>query len=145
MDNFSIFFTKLFSYEIFGIVFLAGVLFVGFMLGKLQEKITLHNRIKKERQDAIKKSRSVLTGQLCEQVAPFLPDFPCSHEDVRFIGKPIDFIGFSGMSSEKGEIEEVVFIEVKTGNSNLSKREQAIRSAIEQKRVRYVEYRIEDL
>jgi len=139
------FFENHFSYYFFLIVFLFLVLLIGFIFGKLQEKVIMHNRIKKERQDAIKKSRAVLAGQLCEQVAPFLPNFPCSHDDVRFIGKPIDFIGFSGMSSETGEIKEIVFIEVKTGNSTLSKREQEIRTAIEQKRVRYVEYRIEDV
>ena len=32
-----------------------------------------------------------MSGQIKEQISPFLPDFPCSAEDVRFIGKPVDF------------------------------------------------------
>jgi predicted Holliday junction resolvase-like endonuclease len=98
---------------------------------------------KKERKDAINRSRAVLSGQMLEQVAPFLPDFPCNPADVRFVGKPIDFVAFPGASENK-EIKEVVFIEVKTGNSVLSPREKEIKDAIQQGRVRYVEYRFDE-
>ena len=70
-----------------------------------------------------------------------MPDFPCNPSDVRFVGKPIDFVGFPGMT-ESGKVNEVLFIEVKTGGSELSDIERQIRTAIEKKKVRYVEYRI---
>lgn len=96
--------------------------------------------LKKERQDAIKRSRAVLGGQMVEQVSPYLPGFPCNPADARFIGKPIDFIGFSGLT-EKNCVDEVLLIEVKTGESKLSDREKEIKNAVKEGRVRYVEYK----
>lgn len=96
--------------------------------------------LKKERQDAVKRSRAVLGGQMIEQVAPFLPEFPCNPSDARFIGKPVDFIAFSGLS-EKNTVDEVILIEVKTGDSKLSGREKEIKNAVKNGRVRYVEYK----
>ena len=78
-------------------------------------------------------------GLAAEQVAPFLPEFPCSPADCRFVGKPVDFIAFPGLM-ENNEVKEVLLIEVKTGASALSNREKEVRKAVEQGRVRYVEY-----
>ena len=61
-------------------------------------------------------------------------------KDVKFLGKPIDFIGFK-TTGDSELIEEVLFIEVKTGDSTLSKREESLKKAIEKGKVRYVEYR----
>lgn len=121
-------------------------IFIGRLIGKLEMKALLAGYEKEARLDAVKRSRSVLLGQLGEQIAPFLPGFPCNPEDARFIGKPIDFIAFSGMSEcddgESGEIREILFIEVKTGNAVLSRREKEIKKAVAEGRVRYIEYRI---
>ena len=68
------------------------------------------------------------------------PKFPCHVKDVKFLGKPIDFIGFK-TTGDSELIEEVLFIEVKTGDSTLSKREESLKKAIEKGKVRYVEYR----
>ncbi len=95
----------------------------------------------KLRKDAVKRSRAVLGGQMLEQIAPFLPDFPCNPADARFIGKPVDFIAFPGLM-ENSKVSEVLLIEVKSGESKLNEREKEIRHAVEQGRVRYVEYRI---
>ena len=92
------------------------------------------------RSDAIKRSRSVLGGQLAEQVAPYLPGFPCNPADARFLGKPVDFVAFPGLT-EDNTVHEVLLIEVKTGKSALSGREKEIKRAVAEGRVRYVEYR----
>lgn len=105
------------------------------------QQIYFHKKIKFARQDAIKRSRAVINGQLNEQLSPFFPDFPCSPSDAHFLGKPIDFIAFSGLS-EKDSVDEILFIEVKTGSSNLSNRERAIKNAVQEGRIRYVEYRL---
>ena len=70
-----------------------------------------------------------------------MPGFPCNPGDVKFLGKPVDFVAFPG-SAEGRKIEEVVFIEVKTGESKLSNREKEIRQAVENKKVRYVVYEV---
>ena len=97
-----------------------------------------------QRADAIKRSRSVIGGQLAEQVAPFLPGFPCNPGDARFIGKPVDFIAFPGMT-EDNEVHEVLLIEVKTGKSALSGREREVKKAVAEGRVRYIEYRADEV
>ena len=74
------------------------------------------------RKDAILRSRSVLGGHFSEQLAPYLPDFEYLPTECRFIGKPIDFIVFKGMDDKK--IDEIIFVEVKSGNAKLSSQEK---------------------
>lgn len=115
------------------IVFLLTLLIIQFFRNQCDKK--------KLRKDAVKRSKAVINGQIAEQIAPFLPDFPANPSDARFIGKPVDFIVFSGLS-ENEKIDEILFVEVKTGKSLLSEREKEVKKAIEQRKVRYVEYRI---
>lgn len=124
---------------LFAVGLLAG-LALGRRAGKLEAERELPDRLATERDDAVKRSRSVIGGQVAEQVAPYLPEFPCDPGDAHFIGKPVDFVCFSGASS--GEIDEIVFVEVKTGASALSKTEKSLREAIVSGKVRWVEYRI---
>lgn len=124
-------------------VFLGIIIILSFIAGKIIGKLAaisrMEHRMKEERNDAVKRSKAVIGGQMAEQIAPFLPGFPCNPADVRFVGKPIDFIAFPG-AAENEKIEEIIFIEVKTGDSKLSEREKQIKEAVEKKRVRYVEY-----
>lgn len=125
------------------LIFIVLLCFVFFILGKKFGTIELKSKfdslLKEGRKDAVKRSRAVLSGQMAEQIAPFLNGFPCNPSDVRFVGKPLDFIGFPGAGDGSG-IKEILFIEVKTGNSTLSAREKEIKEAVEAGRVRYVEY-----
>lgn len=127
------------------IVALVTILFVAFLIGKRYGQSTARKKqeadIKNACDEAIKRSRSVLTGQISEQIAPFLPDFPCNPADVRFVGKPVDFVGFSGIT-DRDTVDEILLIEVKTGKSMLNKREKEVKKAIKEGRVRYIEYRI---
>ena len=122
------------------VLLLAAVFFAGKNAGRRFERHLNEENIRLIRSDAVKRSRAVLGGQMVEQVAPFLPGFPCNPADVRFVGKPVDFIGFPGAAEGK-PVEEVLFIEVKTGASALSRREREIKDAVNACRVRYVEYR----
>ena len=60
----------------------------------------------------------------------------------------MDFIGFvtskkdEDLPLEERSISEILFIEVKSGSSTLTKREKEVKKAIESKRVKYIEYRI---
>ena len=119
------------------------LLFVIFLLLLLIifQEIRIKSKLKKIRQDAVKRSNAVKGGQLAEQLAPFLPNFPCNPTDAHFLGQPIDYIAFPGLC-EKGSVDEILLIEVKTGTSQLSQREKGIRQAVEAGKIRYVEYRI---
>ncbi len=119
------------------LVFLA----IGIVVGKAVQVAKTQQIIKTEREKAVKKSREILGGQFGEQIAPFLPNFPCNPGDCKFMGQPVDFIAFPG-SAEGKSVDEVLFIEVKSGKSQLSEREKQIRSAIKNGRVRYIEYRL---
>lgn len=130
-------------------IFLFGLIFLsGFLIGFLIVSLVNLNKNRKLRKDAVNRSRAVLTGQILEQVAPYLPNFPCNPEDVKFLGKPVDFIGFvtskkdEDLPLEERSIKEILFIEVKTGKSVLTNREKEIKKAIENGKVRYIEYRI---
>ena len=115
-------------------------LFVGYAIGKYIAKKEQEDKIPEIRETAIKQSRAVLSGQFSEQIAPYLPEFPFKPTEVRFIGKPIDFVVFKGMDEKK--IEEVVFVEVKSGQSQLSKVEKSLKETIEIKKVSWKEYRV---
>ena len=125
------------------IIFFIGVI-IAYLLGN---KIGSRNRdrwwekeLPLHRKDAILRSRAVLGGSFSEQLAPFLPNFNHSPTECRFIGKPVDLIVFKGMDDKK--IDEVVFVEVKSGNSRLSSQEKKLKETIEKKRVKWEEYRI---
>ena len=102
----------------------------------------MSHKLKKIRQDAVKRSNAVKGGQLAEQLAPYLPNFPCNPADAHFLGQPIDYIAFPGLC-ENNTVDEILLIEVKTNTSQLSSREKEIREAVKSGRIRYVEYRID--
>ena len=119
------------------------LLFVIFLLVLLLifQQIRIFKKLKKIRQDAVKRSNAVKGGQLAEQLAPYLPNFPCNPADAHFLGQPVDYIAFPGLC-ENNTVDEILLIEVKTNTSQLSSREKEIREAVKSGRIRYVEYRI---
>ncbi|MFH1325611.1 MAG: Holliday junction resolvase-like protein [archaeon] len=122
-------------------ILILGIL-IGYFVGKFLRDRFWEGEIEGHRKDAIVKSRAVLGGMFSEQLAPYLPDFPYNPSEVRFLGKPIDFLVFKGMDEKK--IDEVVFLEVKSGKSNLNKAEKTLKDTIEKKKVRWEEYRIDE-
>ena len=122
------------------ILFLLIGIVIGHIIGAIRRNKYWEEQIEAERKDAIAKSRATLGGLFSEQLAPYLPDFPYNPSEVRFIGKPIDFVVFKGADNK--EIKEVVFVEVKSGKSRLSPQEKSLKDAIQDKRVRWEEYRI---
>lgn len=90
------------------------------------------------RRDAVTQSRAVLGGKFTEQIVPFFPDFRYDPTEVRFIGSPIDMIVFPGLA--RGEPEEIVILEVKTGRSaQLTPVQKKIRQLVEDGMVRWDE------
>lgn len=125
----------------FVLILIVPVIFlIGFIMGKLLTKKNNAKLLKNERLDAVKRSRAVLNGQLGEQIAPFLPDFPADPTEIRFIGKPVDYIAFNGAS--EGHIRDITFIEIKTGNAALTGVERSLKAAVSAGKITYTEYRI---
>lgn len=92
------------------------------------------------RRDAISKSVSVVRGKITEHLVPYMGQFPFDPRDCRFIGAPIDLVVFDGLYGDG--LREVIFVEVKTGNSSLSPRERSLRDAIKAGRVRWETIRV---
>lgn len=103
-------------------------------------KSQLKEAEKKARQDSLKRSRSVLRGQATEHLAPFIVN-GINPKDCRFMGSPIDYVVFDGLSAitdKTGKtINEIKFIDIKTGTSNLNTAQRRIRDAINEGKVSF--------
>jgi predicted Holliday junction resolvase-like endonuclease len=82
-----------------------------------------------------KKSGEVRLGHIAEKLAPFLEGFTYDPANASFLGQPIDYVVF--------EDEEVVFVEIKSGNAKLSPKQKHIKELIENKCVSWKEIRID--
>jgi len=107
-------------------------------LMRAQEQLTADT--KRIRADAIKKSTAVVKGKVAEQLVPFADVFPFNPRNARFLGGPVDFLVFRGLT--EGTLDQVIFVEVKTGKSRLSRRERQLRDVIEAGEVYWEEVRV---
>ena len=105
--------------------------FIGYLLARLLFWVQL----RWQRKNAIERSKHVLMWQVNEKIAPILPWFPYNYKDLVFIGKWIDYIVFDWLST--GYLKQVVFLEIKSGNSLLNKNEIMIKDCLERKKVYY--------
>ena len=113
---------------------------IGLLVGGVYFLIWKAKHTSAIRQDAVLRSQAVTVGKVSEQLVPLLPGFTFNPKDVRFLGSPVDLVVFDGLCD--GELQEVVFVEVKTGAAGLSGRERQVRDAILEKRVRWDELRL---
>lgn len=111
----------------------------GAILSWIYFQIWRSRYLKKIRQDSVKQSQAVISGKVYEQLVPYLPDFPFNPKDVRFLGSPVDLVVFDGL--DRGALERVVFVEVKTGQAQLTQRERQLREVVRAARVEWMEIR----
>ncbi len=98
------------------------------------------------RQDAAQRSQATTVGRVYEQLVPYLPAFDWDPRDARFLGSPIDFLVFDGLSDEASDaLRSVIFVEVKTGNAQVNRRQRLVREAIARRRVEWRELRLPDV
>lgn len=79
-------------------------------------------------------SKSVRLGLISENVLPFHSDFKYNVKDLVPMFRPIDYVVFNE--------NEIVFLEIKMGTSQLSEKQKKIRSLIELGKVRFEEHRV---
>ena len=60
-------------------------------------------------------------------------NYPYEHRNFRFIGDPIDGLSF--------EEDKIMFIEFKTGGSNLSQKQRKIKELVEKGKIEWKEIR----
>ena len=116
------------------------IYYFGKKIGILKTNRYWESQIEKIKEASTNQSRSVIKGQVAEQFAPYLPDFPFKPTDCKFIGKPVDFIVFENLDS--AEKTKITLVEFKTGQSTLNKHERSIKQAIENKNIFWYEYRL---
>ena len=134
------------------IEFMVFVLLVGIMMylliKNLEWQFKFEKRLKDEiekkekeiREDAVKRSSAVLLGKSIEKLVPISKDIEFDPRDMKWLGDPVDYIVFDGLS--KNDTKQVVFLEIKTGSSDLSKRQKQIKKLIEKKKVKWKEIKI---
>ena len=145
-------------FELLVVVIIILLVLVLYLWNKSKDKRYTEVDLQKKIQDAIKASlelqRPIVKGQIGEYIAPYMKEFIKNYhpDDVRFLGgKPVDYIVYKNyvlaqIKENKDEkIEEIVFVEVKTGNSSLTAVEKKIKEAIEKKRVRYDVIRLKSM
>jgi len=80
-----------------------------------------------------------MTGLVNEQLAPLIDGFPGLPSDARFLGKPVDYIVFDGLT--QGDVKEILFVEVKSrAGGRLTPNERSVREAVKNRSVRWVTY-----
>lgn len=94
------------------------------------------NIARQEKKDILskKKSTETRTGHIVEKFAPFLDTFPHNPESAVFLGQPIDYLVF--------EEDGITFSEIKSGQSQLSKKQRMIRNHVKEGRVYWEEIRV---
>jgi predicted Holliday junction resolvase-like endonuclease len=96
---------------------------------------SLPAQIEKAKNESLKTQRAVIKGQLSEQWAPFHPDFQYESSDCLFLGKPFDLLILSGLSQDN--IQEIVFMDIKTGGAQLNKHQRQIRDCIKDGKISF--------
>ena len=131
---------------VFAIVAVAFGVLLGFLAGRALTRRAMEfefvDREREARKDSVERSRATLSGQFLEKLAPHFPEFPYDPTDVRFLGTPVDYVVFDGLA--EGEVDEIVFLEVKSGKSNLNPAQRRVRDAVEAGAVRWDVYRIQE-
>lgn len=103
----------------------------------------------KAKQKSLNVQRNTVKGQIAEMFVPFMDGFEYEAADCRFMGQPIDYVVFENLHKYEAQgcgIEDVriVFLEIKTGNAKLSKRQEVIRDAVTKGRVVFEVMRVQD-
>ena len=93
---------------------------------------------RQDRRDADRSRRGdrVVGGLISEQFAPFTKTFEklgWDPQEFKFLGRPVDGVQF--------QEDEIIIVEFKTGNSQMSGKQKHIKELVEQRKVRFEEIR----
>ena len=88
--------------------------------------------------DHLRRSRQTLGGKFAEQLAPYFTEFNYDPTEARFLGSPIDFVVFPGIATN--DPQAIVFVEVKSGKSQLDRGQRMLRKIVEQVDSKYIRF-----
>ena len=117
---------------------------VGIKQGSSQKELEWQEKIPQMQKAVAEHQRAGIKGKVTEAFAPFLPGFPYKASECKFIGDPIDYLVFEGL--DERDIKGVHLVEVKEGESKLSKHQKQIKDLIDSldsKKVTFKEFRFD--
>ncbi len=97
------------------------------------------------RKEAAQRSGSVLSGRVLERFSPFMDQFPFDPHDAVWIGSPVDFVVFDGLSKDRNTcnaLRQIIFVEIKSGSGRLSARQRNVKEIVERGRVSWKEVKV---
>ena len=122
------------DFQLYVILFLLGLTIVLSLSIYFLVKILMKSRRMLKKEKSRRQSQSTRYGQLSEQFMPFLDDYPGDPKQFRFLGSPIDGVGF--------EEDKILLTEFKVADSQLTTRQRKIRDMVKDNKVEFVEVRI---
>lgn len=99
------------------------------------------NRRNELKERSKKATVSVNIGKILEKVAPAIKGFKFDPHDCRALFEPIDYIIFKGLTSHKGIVDSISFVDIKTGGALLTKHQKRIKEAVKSGKVAWDCYR----
>ena len=75
-------------------------------------------------------------GNIAEQIIPAFVTFPYKQNECRPLFRPIDYVIFKGLARRR-HVEAIKFVDVKTGNAQLSKEQRQIRDRIGEGKIKH--------
>jgi len=84
-------------------------------------------------------AHSTNIGFILERLAPTMGAFRFNHNDCRSLFDPIDYVIFEGLS-QKGKVDKIFFVDIKTGNARLSGKQREIKAVINDKKVNFKKF-----
>ena len=109
---------------------IAGFAILGLSLGLVIAVMWITRVSRKLKQEQFRnRSLSSKYGKITEQFLPLVDSYPWNSEKFRFLGSPIDGVQF--------EDDKVIFVEFKTGDSQLSKDQRHIRDIVQANKVEF--------
>lgn len=80
---------------------------------------------------------SIGIGKIIEKVAPAIKGFKYDRRDCRALFEPIDYIVFDGLTRNNGQVESLLFMDIKTGRAALNQHQKQIRDAVKSGKVEW--------
>jgi len=94
-----------------------------------ERKSHLAKNQKKKPEQIETAARATNFGKISEQILPAFITFPYKQEECRVLLMPIDYLVFAGLS-KNNKVEQIKFVDVKTGNGSLDKRQRQIQERV---------------
>jgi predicted Holliday junction resolvase-like endonuclease len=126
------------------VIFLVA-LYITHKLSTLKANLKFRSELNKIRREIAEKQRVGIKGRVSETFAPFLEGFPFKPSECKFIGDPVDYLVFEGL--DERDVKKIHLVEIKSGNSKLSKHQKQIQDlidSIDSENITFREFRFEN-